>query len=88
MLQNWLKPIPASLFEHAQKLPSTAFGKHAALFQKDFPDLRQVKVAIIGIGDKEANEVRHHLYATVFSFKKNAVADLGNARKSSLKPTR
>ncbi len=82
MLQNWLKPVPAQLFELAQNLPAHSFGNNAVLFNKDFPELRQVKIALVGTGDEEANEVRRHLYPTVFSFKKNSVADLGNARKS------
>ena len=82
MLQNWLKPVPSTLVELAQNGPAHAFGKNITLFHEDFPDLRQVKIALIGIGEKDANEARHHIYQTVFSFKKMAIADLGNARKS------
>ncbi len=82
MLQNWLKPVPAPLFELAQKLPASSFGKNIVQFHEEFPDLRQIKIAIIGIGEKDANEARQHLYQTVFPFKKNTIADLGNARKS------
>lgn len=82
MLQNWLKPLPAPLLKVADSLPSTCFGKNILLFKKEVPDLKKVKVALLGVGEKEANAVREHLYRTVFPFPKDMVADLGNLRKA------
>ena len=84
MLQNWLKPLPASLFKWADVLPDTALGRHIVSFRGDFPDLKKVQVALIGIGDKEANAVRAALYKTAAGFPKTAVADLGNLRKTDI----
>ncbi|HRI58138.1 MAG TPA: arginase family protein [Saprospiraceae bacterium] len=52
------------------------------IFKDQLPDLKKVKIALLGVGEKEANAVREHLYKTVFPFPKGAVADLGNLRKS------
>lgn len=84
MLQNWLKPLPASFFKWADTLPDTALGRHIVSFRGDFPDLKKVQVALIGIGDKEANAVRAALYKTAASFPQMAVADLGNLRKTDM----
>jgi formiminoglutamase len=83
MLQNWLKPLSIAQIGEIKNLSSSAFGKKIILHEKNsFPDLRQIKVAIIGIGEKEANEVRRFLYQTQFLFPQNTVADLGNTRKA------
>jgi len=83
MLQNWLKPLPSALLKNVDALPSGTFGKNLLLHTAaNLPDLKQAKAVIIGIGDKEANEVRMQLYRTVFPFPKDSVADLGNLRKA------
>lgn len=82
MLQNWLKPLPASLLKTADVLPDIHFGKNILLFRDHLPDLKKVKAAVIGVGEKDANAVRECLYRTVFPFPKGAVADLGNLRKT------
>lgn len=82
MLQNWLKPLPAPLLKAADSLPSACFGKNILPFKKEVPDLKKAKVALLGVGEKEANAVREHLYRTVFPFPKGMVADLGNLRKA------
>lgn len=82
MLQNWLKPIPASLADLANSLDSESFGHSITRFQKEFPNLKKTRIAIIGIGEVESNYVRQLLYQTVFSFPKLAIADLGNTRKT------
>ena len=81
MLQNWLKPIPSSLSELADGLSDEHFGPRLVRFHHEFPDLKNVKIALIGLAEKEANAVRRELYTTVFPFQKLVVADLGNARK-------
>jgi formiminoglutamase len=83
MLQNWLKPRSIASIDNLKTLSSSAFGKKIVIHTKNnFPDLRHIKVAIIGIGEKEADEVRRYLYDTQFLFPKDTVADLGNARKT------
>lgn len=82
MLQNWLKVIPAPLAKMAANLSPDSFGKNVLLHHKDMPDLKKVRVAIIGVGDKEANTVREQLYRCAYPFPKSAVADLGNLRKA------
>ena len=82
MLQNWLKPLPASFFKWSDTLPATALGQDIVPFRNDFPDLKKVQVALIGIGDKEANAVRTSLYQMPSGFPKGSVADLGNLRKA------
>jgi formiminoglutamase len=84
MLQNWLKTVPASLAKLAESLPDTAFGKNVLLYRHDMPDLKKVRVAIIGVGEKEANAVREQLYRCAFPFPTPAIADLGNLRKADL----
>lgn len=50
----------------------------------EFPALKGVRAAIIGIGDEDANAVRRALYPLAASFGKLKIADLGNIRKDSL----
>lgn len=83
MLQNWLKPLAATPLKLADKLPASAFGQNILLHRKELPDLKGVRVALLGIEEKEANEVRHCLYTFASHFPKDAVADLGNLRKAS-----
>lgn len=82
MLQNWLKTIPAPLVKLAESLPSDAFGKNILLHRNELPDLKKVRVAIIGAGEKEANAIREQLYRCAFPFPDAAIADLGNLRKA------
>ncbi|MFM8487205.1 MAG: hypothetical protein ACKOCH_12790, partial [Bacteroidota bacterium] len=58
MLQNWLKTIPASLVKLAGQHPQNQLGPNMLLFHGQLPDLKKVRVAIIGAGEKEANAVR------------------------------
>lgn len=82
MLQNWLKILPAAIGKLAESLPSNALGKNIVLHRHEMPDLKKVRVAIIGVGEKEANAVREQLYRCAFPFPAGAVADLGNLRKA------
>ena len=82
MLQNWLKALPTPLFKWTDTLPDTAFGRHLIHYRDELPDLKKVKIALIGVGDKEANAVREALYQTAWAFPKGTVADLGNLRKT------
>jgi formiminoglutamase len=82
MLQNWLKPVPAALGKLADGMSDSSFGKNLVLHWESFPDLKKVRVALIGIGDRETGEVRERLYQMAYPFAKGAVADLGNLRKA------
>lgn len=83
MLQNWLKPLSASFCKNAvDTLPAWSLGKNMLLHRAEMPHLKKVRAAIIGVGDKEANTVREQLYRCSSPFPKDAVADLGNLRKS------
>ena len=82
MLQNWLKPLSTAFLKPMESLQAPHLGKNLLIFKDQLPDLKKVKIALLGVGEKEANAVREHLYKTVFPFPKGAVADLGNLRKS------
>src|SRR5262245_31840055 len=83
MLQNWLKPLPASFCKNAvEALPSWALGKSILIHRTEIPDLKKVRAVLIGVGDKESNLIREQLYRCSFPFPKGAVADLGNLRKA------
>lgn len=82
MLQNWLKPLPAALQKSIGLLPEAALGNAMLLHAEGFPDLKGVRVALIGAGEKEANAVRELLYRTMSPFPRGAIADLGNLRRA------
>ncbi|MBL7825483.1 MAG: arginase family protein [Saprospiraceae bacterium] len=82
MLQNWLKTIPGSLVKLAEHQAEGALGRQIVLFKGELPDLKKVRIALIGAGEKEANLVREQLYRYAGAFPKGAVADLGNLRKA------
>lgn len=82
MLQNWLKPLPAALAKMADTLPAHSLGKNLLAFRDSLPDLKKARVAIVGLDEKEANEIRGALYRTAGAFPAGAVADLGNLRKA------
>ncbi len=81
MLQNWLKPISSALQKRVEKLPDFALGANMLLYREVLPNLKLVKVAIIGVDEKSANDVREQLYDMVSPFPKDQIADLGNLRK-------
>lgn len=82
MLQNWLKTIPNSLAKLAENLPVSTLGKNLLLYRNEMPDLKKVRIAIIGVGEKEANALREQFYRCSFPFPPGAIADLGNLRKA------
>ncbi|MBL7807836.1 MAG: hypothetical protein JNN28_08490 [Saprospiraceae bacterium] len=83
MLQNWLKPLSAAFCKHAVDLhPDWAFGKNLMLNRTEIPNLKKVRAAIIGVGEKEANAIREQLYSCAYPFPKDSIADLGNLRKA------
>lgn len=82
MLQNWLKPLSPSVIDEAGRCAEGSIGQQAVLFQQDFPDLKKVKIALVGLDDTSADAVRKVLYGFNASFAKGGIADLGNIRKA------
>jgi len=82
MLQNWLKPLPTAIRKAIDPLEDFSFGKNVRLHGAEFPDLKGVRVVLLGASEKEANAVRETLYRTVFPFPKGTIADLGNLRRT------
>ncbi|NUN99762.1 MAG: arginase family protein [Saprospiraceae bacterium] len=80
MLENWLKPIAPDLLQR-EGLADFQFGKRMQLFRDVMPDLKTTQIALIGIGESEANAVREALYCMSFPFEGLVIADLGNVRK-------
>ncbi len=82
MLDNWLRPLDAA------KLPTDLaddqLGSRLKLFTDRLPDLRDVRLALLGFDARGANAVRRQLYPLSFSFRDLVVADLGNVRKTEV----
>ena len=77
MLENWLKAGKVD-----EELASWQFGKNIVHFEDEFPDLKEVKVALIGTG-KEVDSIRKQLYELAYPFGKITIADIGNLRKAN-----
>ena len=83
MINNWFSPVPIKELNY-NKLKAHHFGKKIMIHHTIVPDLSKTRIALIGVGDIEANRVREALYKTSFPFKKLVIADLGNARKEDV----
>jgi formiminoglutamase len=79
MLENWLKPIDGNLISN--HFDKSKLGSNIQCYVDKMPNLKKTQLAIVGIGEAEANEVRKALYEMTFPFTKIKVADLGNLRK-------
>lgn len=82
MLDNWLSPIVPDPFKE-NEYEDYQIGSHIDAFTSQIPDLKNTKLAIIGIGGEEANQVRQSLYKMSFPFKGLQIADLGNFKKTA-----
>ena len=82
MINNWFSPVDTKELNNFSKLKNSQFGKKIILHDNSPLDLSNTHVAIIGVGNKEANAIRKILYSTSFPFKKLNIVDLGNARKT------
>lgn len=82
MFDNWLTPLDIQQFKNFNKITKRHWGKSISIYYDELPDLQKIKIAIIGVGTKEANEVRKQLYKMSFPFDGLSVVDLGNARKT------
>jgi len=82
MLQNWLKPLPLALAEQAKKAPTHLLGGRVIPYTKELPDLKKVRVAIVGFEEEASNLIREVLYSFAWAFPPATVVDLGNLRKA------
>lgn len=82
MLDNWLQPIDPKNIPAASQNAPWQFGRNITAYQRELPSLRRARIALIGIDDKEANEVRKALYAMAFPFADLKIVDLGNLRRT------
>lgn len=83
MLENWLRPLNTEKFSDLEILKHQ-FGNKINKFEQELPDLSKAKVALIGLGEEDADAVRRSLYQLSFPFGRLKIADLGNARKTDL----
>lgn len=81
MIENWLKPLSAQIANYLSALPNNTLGGQITAYIGEVPDLKSVRVALIGLSEKEAAEVRTRLYSYQNHFPRNSIADLGNLRK-------
>lgn len=80
MLQHHLQPIPASLCRPAE-YPKRWGGSIWQHTDTNFPDLSQVAIALVGVGEADhhaANAIRQQLYRLFFPWRGLSIADLGN----------
>ena len=80
MLGNWLQPVDIEV----QKLEAYQFGRNITIYDEVIPNLKNVNIAIIGIGKEEADKVRASLYALSYRFNSLKIVDLGNVRNESI----
>ena len=94
MAYEFLQPIDPSLVDYVNTLPSLAFGRQIALhLPKSLPELKEVKVVIIGISDNRGNlnfsedsdlvKFRKQLYQLFLGNWELKIADLGNINKGA-----
>jgi formiminoglutamase len=84
MLQNWLKPINRKIIDAQDTYYKDSIRNNILLNQGEFPDLKKIQIAIIGIEEAEADEIRSHFYKMANYFPAGTIADLGNVRKNDL----
>ena len=80
MLENWLKPINKEKFA-ALNLNKFQLGNKIMRYEDKLPDVKKIKIAIIGIGESAADAVREELYQMSYPFRRLKIADLGNVRR-------
>lgn len=84
MLENWLKGFSQNDIDPDIRYHSFQLGYHIRRFETIVPDLDDVKLALIGVGEQESNAVRRALYDMSFPFGTLRIADLGNIRKKEV----
>lgn len=83
MLDNWLSPVRISTLS-SNAFESYQLGSRIRVFQQELPPLEDVKIALLGIEEEQANAVRKALYPLSFPFEDLQIADLGNVRRRNI----
>lgn len=94
MAYEFLQPINSELVTYKDALPPLALGRQIALHTyKQFPELKDVKVVIIGVSDNRGNhnfledsdliKFRKELYRLFLGNWELKIADLGNIEKGA-----
>ena len=78
MFQNWLQPLKGPV----EALEDHQFGRHIQRYTDELPELKDTRVAIIGIGEEDARAVRNELYRMSYPFRGLEIADLGDVRNT------
>ncbi len=81
MLQNWLAPLPVLEKEFEDWQFAASVKRYDS--QNGLPDLKQVQVGLIGLGQENSQACRDALYPLSFPFSLK-VADLGNVRSGNV----
>jgi formiminoglutamase len=77
MLHNWLQPLsPLST-----PYPDDCLGSTIQRYEGTIPTLKKGTIAIMGLGNEQADVIRQSLYALKSPFDGVTITDLGNARK-------
>jgi len=83
MLQNFLQSVQTSKLFDVEELEDFQLGKHVSFYEKEFPNLSDVQLAIIGVGKREANAVRSKLYQLSGIRSDLKIVDIGNLAKNT-----
>ncbi len=79
MLDIWFQPI-----KNENQYASHQLGSNIVINKGRIPDLNGVKIAIIGVGRNNMEEIRNQLYAMRFPFNPTSIVDLGDLRKEEI----
>lgn len=78
-----MQPIQLSKIIDVEELENFQLGSHVSIYEKTFPDLANVQLAIVGIGRREANAVRGSLYPLSNIRQGLKIVDIGNLAKNT-----
>ncbi len=92
---DYLSPINVYELNEDNEYTDGQFAKHIAIYEKEMPDLTQIDLVILGIGEMRgcglqneeshaANEIRKKLYSLHCWHDEITIADIGNIKKGAL----
>lgn len=81
MLHHWIRPVDQEIMLGNIDEDAPVLGRAISLYNEDNADLSGAHVALVGMGDVEADAVRRALYMMSFPFGGLKVTDMGNLRK-------
>lgn len=81
MLHHWIRPVNQEAISAHIREAVPVVGRSLSFYGEDTADLDGVHIALLGIGDAEADAVRRVLYAMSFPFEGLSIMDMGNLRK-------